>query len=62
MYLAVLCPAASPGDWLRVMEIVEEADTLLDIDCVRLDGLPSGDRLKENILKEGKTLYRKEDE
>lgn len=35
--LAVEAPRADARDWDRVLEIVENADTLLDIDCVRLD-------------------------
>jgi len=35
--LAVEAPHASAHDWDRVLEIVDNADTLLDIDCVRLD-------------------------
>jgi len=45
---------------LRVLEIVEEADTLLGIDCVRLDELRDGDRRKQKILEQGKVLYRKQ--
>lgn len=57
--LAIQCPSASQRDWLRVLEIVEEADTLFEIDCVRLDELHDGDRLKQRILKQRKTLYQK---
>jgi predicted nucleotidyltransferase len=35
--LAVEAPRADARDWDRVLEIVENADTLLEIDCVRLD-------------------------
>jgi predicted nucleotidyltransferase len=57
--LAVLCPSASQKDWLKVLEIIEESDTLLQIDCVRLDELRDEDRLKERILRQGKSLYQK---
>jgi uncharacterized protein len=57
--LAVLCPSASQKDWLKVLEIIEESDTLLQIDCLRLDELKDGDRLKEKILRQGKSLYQK---
>ena len=57
--LAVLSPSASQKDWLKVIEIIEESDTLLQIDCVRLDELQDGDRLKERILRQGKSLYQK---
>ena len=57
--LAVLCPSASRKDWLKIIEIIEESDTLLEIDCVRLDELKDGDRLKEKIFRQGKILYQK---
>ena len=56
--LALLCPDASAQDWSKVMDIVgDKADTLLKIDCVRLDALPDSSPLKANIIKEGIVLY-----
>jgi len=46
--IAVLCPNASNGDWLLVLDIVEDADTLLKIDIIRLDNI-ADERLKQNI-------------
>jgi predicted nucleotidyltransferase len=57
--LAIFCPSASQKDWLKVLEIIEVSDTLLQIDCVRLDELKDGDHLKEKILRQGKSLYQK---
>jgi predicted nucleotidyltransferase len=57
--LAILCPYASHKDWLKVLEIVEESDTLLEIDCIRLDELKDGDRLRERILRQGRKLHQK---
>ena len=34
--LAVSAPAAGVRDWQRVLDIIDDADTLLAIDCVRL--------------------------
>lgn len=53
--LAVDAPAASRRDWLRIVESVESAETLLRIDVVRLDEAPAG--LRGRILSEGKLLY-----
>ena len=58
--LAVDCSGATDLDWLEVVDLVEEADTLLKVDCVRLDKLEAEDLLKRNILLEGKTIYKKE--
>lgn len=53
--LAIECPNASDTDWLKVMDIIDDADTLLKIDCIRLDRANA--ELKERIYKEGKVLY-----
>jgi predicted nucleotidyltransferase len=57
--LAIECPKAEAKDWLEVLEIIDGADTLLKIDCVRYDLLPETSELRTNILKEGKILYAK---
>lgn len=46
--LAISCPNASDEDWQKVLEIIEEADTLLKIDVIRLDTLDDN-KLKQNI-------------
>lgn len=38
------------------MDVIEDADTLLAIDVVRLDELPEG-ALKSNIMKQKKLIY-----
>jgi len=53
--LAVECPGAGARDWGKVMDIVDEADTLLRIDCVRLD--EANEPFKSQVLKEGVVLY-----
>lgn len=54
--LAVLCPDATRDQWLDVVDIVENADTLLRIDCVRLDQVKDLN-FKNNILKDGVPLW-----
>ena len=54
--LAIVCPSADIKDWLQVIDIVDEADTLLKIDCIRLDRL-SDERLKAEIERDKVTLY-----
>ena len=44
----------------RVLDIIDNADTLLGIDCVRLESLTESDRLKQNILSQGKIIYDKD--
>jgi predicted nucleotidyltransferase len=57
--LAINCPTATKDDWLLILDIFEETDTLLKIDSVRLDELSDDDLLKQNILKEKVILYEK---
>ncbi|CAL7961936.1 conserved hypothetical protein [Alphaproteobacteria bacterium] len=44
--LAVDCYGCSHKDWLKVLDLVEKADTLLNIDCVRFDTLQDTDKLR----------------
>lgn len=46
-----MCPKADVFEWAQVLEVVEQADTLLKIDCVRFD--QADQDLKENIIKDG---------
>jgi predicted nucleotidyltransferase len=57
--IAISAPAADRNDWQRVLDLVEDADTLLEIDCVRLDDLAPGDRLRRSIETEGVVLYQR---
>jgi len=57
--LAVRAPSADAAQWQQVLDIVDEADTLLGIDCLRLDTLPVDDPLRANIEREGVEIYRR---
>lgn len=57
--LAIFCPEATMKQWFMVLDIIEEADTLLKIDCVRLDELPPHSDLRHNIIAEGIVIYDK---
>jgi nucleotidyltransferase substrate binding protein (TIGR01987 family) len=59
--LAILCPKASAQEWRLVLSILDQADTLLKIDCVHFDSLEEEDKLKKNILQFKKVLYRRND-
>ncbi len=56
--LAIECPTASEAQWQQVLTIVEEADTLLPIDCIRLDAEPSHSPLYHAILRDKQLIYR----
>jgi uncharacterized protein len=53
--LAVIAPRATVAEWLHVWDLVDEADTLLPIDLVRLDRAP--EKLKAEVTKHGERLY-----
>ena len=57
--LAVQCPSATRDDWLKVVDIVEKADTLLKIDCVRLDDLSKSNLFRQQIEVDGQIIYEK---
>ena len=60
--LAVDAAGAAAGDWERVLEVLDEADTLLTIDCVRLDTLSENEPLRVAIERDGIELLRRERE
>jgi nucleotidyltransferase substrate binding protein (TIGR01987 family) len=60
--LAIVCPRASQQAWQQILDIIDESDTLLKIDCVRFDHLAEDDKLRANIINFRKLLYRREDQ
>lgn len=58
--LAIDCKEAEQKDWLKVVDLVDEADTLLKVDCIRFDKLGETNELRKNIVKYGETIYSKE--
>lgn len=60
--LAIECPKATSQKWLRVLDIIDGADTLLKIDSMRFDELSDDTSLKKAILRDGRVLFvRKKD-
>jgi predicted nucleotidyltransferase len=57
--LAINCPKAQEIDWLAVIDVIKDADTLLKIDCVRLDELNDTSALKKAIQEQGIKLYER---
>ena len=57
--LALLCPQATAADLQRINEIIEQADTLLKIDCIQFDRESCDDALYHNILRDKKVIYVK---
>ncbi|WP_198282967.1 nucleotidyltransferase [Rickettsia akari] len=59
MDIAIIFSDITDQKWLKVMDIIENADTLLKIDCVRFESTKISRELYENILKEKKIIYFK---
>ncbi len=55
--LAIFAPAASAGDWARIIEAVETTPIIYEFDIVRT-GSAGNSRLLEKIAGEGVTIYR----
>lgn len=58
--IAIVCPRASVSDWLTVQHILEQADTLLKIDCIRWDKDKISKEFYQNILKDKQVIYMKD--
>lgn len=55
--LAVSAPSATRGEWLDIAFALEELDTLLKIDVLRLEEAPKA--LRDRIGSEGEVLYER---
>lgn len=55
--VAIFCPTATSREWLNIVDMVEDVDTLLEFDLVRFD--QAGVDLQTQILKEGVMLYER---
>ena len=57
--MASVCPEATTSDWLTIVNIIDDADTLLKIDFVHLDELEENNLLRHAIEEEGLVLYER---
>ena len=58
--IAITCKGATNAEWQSIMTIVDNASTLLKIDCIRFDTLNENDKLKNNIESCKYVLYQKQ--
>lgn len=56
--LCIVCPKASEKEWQKILDIVEDADTLLQIDCLRYDKIKDPQLLR-NIDQNHKVLFQR---
>ena len=57
--IAILCPNATAAEWSSLLDVIEEADTLLKIDCLRFDELDDSSDVKKSILSQGIKIYER---
>lgn len=57
--IAILCNNSTEKEWDNIMNIIEDADTLLKIDCIKFDKDKISQDLYNNILKDKKVIYVK---
>jgi len=57
--LAIICHNATDNDWMKISNIIEEADTLLKIDYINFDQNTISNELYNNILNDRKVIYVK---
>jgi uncharacterized protein len=53
--LAVAAPRATKRQWLEIIRLAEESETLLTLQLVRMEEI--SEELKNRIEREGKVLY-----
>ena len=56
--LAIEAPRATKEDWNQIDMIIENADTLLKIDCIDLAKVKNK-KFLDNILRDRKTLFKR---
>lgn len=54
--IAINCPNATIKEWQQILDIIENAETLLKIDCIRYDKI-SDKLLKQEIDNKKVILY-----
>lgn len=57
--VAIDCSGATDKEWCMILAIVDNADTLLHIDCIRYDKLSDDSAFKKQIDKDAVIIYEK---
>jgi predicted nucleotidyltransferase len=57
--LAIVCPTADIRQWQQVLDIIDAADTLLEIGCVRLDEQPADSELRQRIERDKVLIFER---
>ena len=57
--IAIVCNNSTNKEWDYIIDIIEDSDTLLKIDCIKFDKNKLSKELCNNILKDRKIIYVK---
>lgn len=57
--IAVITSQITDIEWEHILDIIDNADNLLKIDCIHFNKLNESDKLRQNILKHHVVLYAK---
>lgn len=57
--IAIVCNNSTDKEWDQIMDIIEDSDTLLKVDCIKFDKDKISQELYNNILKDRKIIYVK---
>ena len=57
--VAIVCNNSTDKEWDCIMNIIEDSDTLLKIDCIKFDKNKLSKEFCNNILKDRKVIYVK---
>lgn len=57
--IAIVCNNSTDKEWDYIIDIIEDSDTLLKIDCIKFDKNNLSKELYNNILKDRKVIYVK---
>lgn len=57
--IAIVCDNATDKDLDDIMDIIENSDTLLKIDCIKFDKNKMSENLYNNIIRDKKVIYVK---
>ena len=57
--LAISCSDLGVKEWQEILDIIDNADTLLKIDCIKFDDLNENSDLKKAIIQQGIVLYER---
>lgn len=55
--IAIIAPHAFAGEWQKILEQVENIETLLKIDCVHFYTLDVDDKLRKNIIENHVVMF-----